>query len=116
ELIAGGPIPPVNLLRPSVGTRVSFGALHGYLEAYGPDAATLGVRFEVAADERGPAILCADVQGVLVGDERVMFSQMMLVQALPPGSYRLRAMVRQGNTLVTSLGRAFDIAAPAALA
>jgi VWFA-related protein len=116
ELIAGGPIPPVNLLRPSVGTRVSFGTLHGYLEAYGPDAATLGVRFEVAEDERGPAILGADVQGVLVGDERVMFSQMMLVQALPPGSYRLRAMVRQGNTLLTSLGRAFEIAAPAALA
>jgi VWFA-related protein len=116
ELIAGGPIPPVNLLRPSVGSRVSFGALHGYLEAYGPDAATLGVRFEVAADERGPAILGADVQGVLVGEERVMFSQTMLVQALPPGTYRLRAMISQGNTLVTSLGRAFEIAAPAALA
>jgi VWFA-related protein len=116
ELIAGGPIPPVNLLRPSVGTRVSFGTLHGYLEAYGPDAATLGVRFEVAADERGPAILGADVQGVLVGEERVMFSQMMLVQSLPPGSYRMRAMVRQGDTLVTSLGRAFEIAAPATLA
>jgi VWFA-related protein len=115
ELIAGGPVPPVNLLRPSVGTRVSFGTLHGYLEAYGPDAATLGVRFEVAADERGPAILGVDVQGVLVGDERVMFSQMVLVQSLPPGSYRLRALVRQGNTLVTSLGRAFEIAAPAEL-
>ena len=57
ELLAGGPLPPVNLMRPSVGTRVSYGALHGYLEAYGPDAATLGVRFEVAAEERGPAIL-----------------------------------------------------------
>jgi tetratricopeptide (TPR) repeat protein len=45
-----------------------------------------------------------------------MFSQMMAVQALPPGSYRLRAMVRQGNTLMTSLGRAFEIAAPATLA
>jgi VWFA-related protein len=116
ELIAGGPIPPVNLLRPSVGARVSFGTLHGYLEAYGPDATTLGVRFEVAADERGPAILGADVQGVLVGEERVMFSQMVLVQSLPPGAYRLRALVRQGNTLVTTLARAFEIAAPTALA
>ena len=44
ELIAGGPMPPVNLLRPSVGTRVSYGTVHGYLEAYGPEAATLGVR------------------------------------------------------------------------
>ena len=116
ELIAGGPLPPVNLMRPSVGTSVSFGTLHGYLEAYGPDAATLGVKFEVATDERGPAILSADVQGVLVGDERVVFSQQLLVQSLPPGSYRLRALVNQGNTLVTSLGRAFDVAAPAALA
>jgi len=115
ELIAGGPLPPVNLLRPSVGTLVSYGTVHGYLEAYGPDAATLGVRFEIAAEERGPAILSADVQGQLVGDERVMFSQMMLVQALPPGSYRLRAIVNQGNTLLTTLGRAFDVAPGAAI-
>src|SRR5260221_1947600 len=115
ELIAGGPLPPVNLLRPSVGTLVSYGTVHGYLEAYGPDAAALGVRFEIAAEERGPAILSADVQGQLVGDERVMFSQMMLVQALPPGSYRLRAIVNQGNTLLTTLGRAFDVAPGAAI-
>ena len=114
ELLAGGPVPPGNLLRPSVDTRVSFGTLHGYLEAYGPDAATLGVRFEVVAEDRGPAILSADVQGQLVGDERVMFSQMMLVQLLPPGSYRLRAIVSQGNALLTTLGRAFEVA-PAAI-
>ncbi len=112
ELLAGGPLPPVNLLRPSVDTRISFGSVHGYLEAYGPEAATLGVRFEVAAEERGPAILSADVQGVIVGDERVVFSQMIPVQALPPGFYRLRAMVSQGNTLVTTLARAFEIAPP----
>ena len=109
ELIAGGPVPPVNLLRPSVGTVVSFGTVHGYLEAYGPDSATLGVRFDVAAEERGPAILSADVRGQIVGDERVVFSQAVLVQALPPGSYRLRAIITQGNTLLTTLGRAFEI-------
>ena len=38
ELLAGGPLPPVNLLRPSVDARVSFGSVHGYLEAYGPDS------------------------------------------------------------------------------
>ena len=109
ELIAGGPVPPVNLLRPSVGTVVGFGTVHGYLEAYGPDSATLGVRFDVAAEERGPAILSANVQGQIVGDERVIFSQAVLVQALPPGSYRLRAIITQGNTLLTTLGRAFEI-------
>ncbi len=112
ELIAGGPVPPINLLRPSVGARISFGTVHGYLEAYGPQAATLRVKFEVAAEERGPGILNADVQGLLVGDERVVFSQQILVQALPPGTYRLRALVYQGNTLVTTLGRMFEIAPP----
>jgi tetratricopeptide (TPR) repeat protein len=112
ELIAGGPAPPINLLRPSVGTRASFGTIHGYLEAYGPDAATLAVKFEIAADERGPAILSSDVRGAIVGEERVVFTQTMLVTALPPGPYRLRAMVTQGNTLVTTLGRAFDVAPP----
>lgn len=113
DLVAGGPVPPVNLLRPSVGARISFGTLHGYLEAYGPEAATLRVKFEVAAEERGPGILNADVQGLLVGEERVVFSQQVLVQALPPGQYRLRALVYQGNQLVTTLGRAFEIAPPA---
>jgi VWFA-related protein len=115
ELLAGGPLPPVSLLRPSVGARISFGSVHGYLEAYGPDALALGVRFEIAADERGPAILSADVQGLIVGDERVLFSQTIFVQALPPGPYRLRAMIMQGTTLVTTLDRAFEIAPPARL-
>jgi tetratricopeptide (TPR) repeat protein len=113
ELLAGGPPPPINLLRPSVGARINFGTVHGYLEAYGPDAATLAVKFEITADERGPAILSTDVRGAIVGEERVIFTQTMLVSALPPGIYRLRALVMQGNTLVTSLGRAFEIAAPA---
>ena len=115
ELLAGGPLPPINMLRPSVDARISFGSVHGYLEAYGPEAAALGVTFEVVAEERGQAILSADVQGLIVGDERVVFTQMLQVQALPPGSYRLRAMVRQGNTLVTTLVRAFEIAPPAGL-
>lgn len=113
DLVAGGPVPPVNLLRPSVGARVSFGSLHGYLEAYGPDAVTLRVKFEVAAEERGPGILNADVQGVLVGEERVVFSQQIQVQSLPPGPYRLRALIYQGNQLVTTLGRAIEIGPPA---
>ncbi len=109
ELLAGEPTQPVNLLRPSIGARVSNGMIHGYLEAYGPDAATLGVTFEVAAEERGPAILSSDVRGALVGDERVVFTQTLLVSALPPGPYRLRAIITQGNTLLTTLGRPFEV-------
>lgn len=109
ELLAGGPVPPVNLLRPSVGTVVNFGSVHGYLEAYGPDAATLGVRFDVVAEERGPAILSADVRGQLVGDERVVFSQTINTNELPPGPYRLRALIVRGNALLTTLGRAFEV-------
>lgn len=116
DLVAGGPVPPVNLLRPSVGSRVSYGSVQGYLEAYGPDATTLRVKLEVAAEERGPAILSAEVQGLLVGEERVIFSQVVPVQALPPGPYRLRAIISQGNTLVTTLGRSFEIAGTAGAA
>ena len=109
ELLAGGPVPPINLLRPSVGTLVSFGSVHGYLEVYGPDAAALGVRFDVVAEERGPAILSADVRGQIVGNERVVFSQTINVNELPPGPYRLRALIVRGNALLTTLGRAFEV-------
>ena len=33
----------------------------------------------MAAEERGPAILTSDVRGAIVGEERVVFTQTMLV-------------------------------------
>ena len=99
ELIAGGPVPPVNLLRPSVGTAVSFGTVHGYLEAYGPDSATLGVRFDVAAEERGPAILSADVRARSSATSASSSARPSSSRRCLRDAYRLRAIITQGNTL-----------------
>jgi VWFA-related protein len=109
ELMVGGPVPPGDLLRPTIGARVSFGTVHGYLEAYGADVAALKARFEVAADDRGPALLSADVPGRSGGPDRMLFSQMMNVQSLPPGTYRLRAIVSRGEAPVGTLSRVFEI-------
>ncbi len=113
ELMAGGPVPPGNLSQPTIGDRVGFGSVHGYLEAYGGDVASLKVELEVAADDRSPALLTADAPGRLAGDARAVFSQMMLVQSLPPGAYRLRAIVTRNGTPVATLSRAFELGAPA---
>ena len=44
-------------LRPSVDYTVRFGAVHGYIEAYGAAAGTAAVRYEVGRDEQSPALI-----------------------------------------------------------
>ena len=112
ELMAGGPVPPGDPLRPTIGSRVSFGSVHGYLEAYGADGGAMDVAFEIASDAAGPALLRADVAPRSAGDDRTLFSHMMRVQSLPNGAYVLRARVTTGGRLVKTLTRAFDIAPP----
>jgi VWFA-related protein len=109
ELMVGGPVPPGDPLRPTIGARVSFGSVQGYLEAYGSDVAALNARFEIAADDRSPALVSADVPGRSGGTERVLFSRMVNVDALPPGGYRLRAIVSKGDVPIKTLSRGFDI-------
>src|SRR6266478_5445119 len=36
ELMVGGPIDVGELLTPTIGYQVTFGTVHGYVEAYGP--------------------------------------------------------------------------------
>jgi VWFA-related protein len=109
EVMVGGPVPPGDLLHPTIGARVSFGTVHGYLEAYGADVASLKARFEIAADDRAPALVSADVTGRSGGTARVLFSEMMNVQSLPPGTYQLRAIVSNGNAPLKTLSRAFEV-------
>ena len=113
ELVAGGPVPPGDVLRPTIGPRVSFGTVHGYLEAYGADAASLNVTFEIAKGDREATLLSTNVPAREAGNRRALFSQMMLVQSLPPGEYRLRAIVSADGVPIKTLTRAFDIAPPA---
>jgi VWFA-related protein len=109
DLMAGGPLPPGDLLRPTIGAQIAFGAVQGYLEAYGGDAAALTVTFEIAPSAGDAAILRENVMARPAGADRALFSQMIATQALPPGDYHLRAIVRQGETTVKTLTRAFFI-------
>jgi tetratricopeptide (TPR) repeat protein len=94
-----------------MGSRVSYGGVHGYLEAYGADPSALRVRFEVAAGDSDPALLGTDVTARPAGADRALFSQMIQVQLLPPGAYRLRARITAAGMPEKLLTRAFEIVA-----
>jgi VWFA-related protein len=112
ELIVGGPLPPGELPRPTMGARLTDGGVHGYLEAYGADPSALHVRFEVAAGDSDPALVGTDVAARPAGADRALFSQTLLVQLLPPGAYRLRARITAAGMPEKLLTRAFEIAPP----
>jgi tetratricopeptide (TPR) repeat protein len=114
ELMAGGPVPPGDLLRPSIGSRVGFGSVHGYLEAYGRDVASLTVTFEIAPKDGGAPLMTANVPARSTGDDRARFSHMMIVQSLPAGEYQLRAVVSRNEATLKTLTRAFEVPSPAA--
>ena len=61
ELMVGGPLEVGELLTPTIGYQINFGAVHGYLEAYGAKTDGLTMEFEVAADADAPALLNVDV-------------------------------------------------------
>src|SRR5207244_961674 len=54
ELMAGGPPDGSERLAPTVGYTVSFGVLHGYFEAYGPQVEAVTADYEIAADAQSP--------------------------------------------------------------
>jgi hypothetical protein len=115
ELMVGGPVDAGDILRPTIGYTVTYGAVHGYLEAYGPEAASLTVTYEIAADDRSPAILNADVPPRQGGEGRVLFTRVMPVRSLPPGKYVLRAVLTKGGQPAATLARRFEVAAPPVL-
>jgi VWFA-related protein len=115
DLMVGGPLDTSNLLRPTVGHTVSFGSLHGYLEAYGPSLGQVEVRYEVAAASDSPALIESTVPTRLVGADRALFTQVISVGRLPAGDYILRAVVRSNGETLKTLTRGFEIAAPAVL-
>ena len=111
DLTAGGPVPSKSApARPTVDDTIYFGALHGYLEAYGDAAALTSVKYEVAADDSSPALLVDDAAARQVNERRASFSRLIATGALPPGRYQLRARVSVNGSAATTLTRAFDIA------
>ena len=115
ELMVGGPVAVRELLAPTVGYTVNFGSVHGYLEAYGAMAEAVTVKYEIAKDQTAAPLITEDVAGQLAGDERIIFTRVMVVSQLPPGQYVMRARVSAANKPVRTLSRAFEIAPPAVL-
>jgi hypothetical protein len=118
ELMVGGPTIGRDGLQPTVGHVVNFGVVHGYVEAYGPAANQVQVKYEVARDAEGPAVLSAEVPARRISDERAIFTHLMPVRQLPGGTYILRAVVRpagDGSPPVKTLMREFEVAPPPVL-
>jgi VWFA-related protein len=115
ELMVGGPVDVGELLTPTIGYHISFGTVHGYVEAYGakPDAVTM--EYEVATDPDAPALLNVDVPARQAGDARMIFSRVVPTHALPPGKYILRAILSADGVSIKTLTRGFEIAPPKVL-
>jgi Tfp pilus assembly protein PilF len=115
ELMVGGPLDVGELLQPTIGYQVTFGAVHGYFEAYGSTAGDVSVEYEIGTNETSPALINVDVPPHSAGETRTIFTRVIPVQRLPPGKYLLRAIVSVKNRAVKTLIRGFEVAAPKVL-
>jgi VWFA-related protein len=116
ELMVGGPLEGGELLTPTIGDQINFGAVHGYVEVYGAKMDGMTMEYEIATAADAPALLNGDVPSHPAGDSRVIFSKVMPVQSLPPGRYILRAILSsESGASITTLTRGFEIAPPKVL-
>jgi tetratricopeptide (TPR) repeat protein len=115
ELMVGGPLEVGEILQPTISYQVSFGTVHGYVEAYGGKAEDLTVEYEVATDDKAPALVDVEVPPHPARDGRVIFTRVIPVHQIPPGKYLLRAIFSRGGNSVKTLTRAFEIAPPKVL-
>ena len=68
--VVGGPVLPINLAHPTVASQVKTGTIHDYFEVYGANLDAFTTTFEVASDERSPALIAeADVTVLPAGDD-----------------------------------------------
>lgn len=116
DLMVGGPVyAGIELLRPTVGYDVIFGAVHGYLEAYGAGAGSLKATYEISASEAGDAIIESEVLPRMAGGSRAIFTHVLPARQLPPGKYVLRARLSSPSETVRIAARPFEVGSPAVL-
>jgi VWFA-related protein len=116
DLMVGGPVSDgVDPLQPTVGYRVVFGTVHGYLEAYGPSSGALKATYEIAPDGKDEALVAQEVPARTAGSTRAIFTRVLPVNRLPPGKYVLRAKLSDGKDVERTLVRTFEVATPAVL-
>ena len=104
ELVIGGPADTRELLRPTIGYDINFGGVQGYIEVYGT-ADDLLMRYEIAPTLEAPSVRSAVVPGRSTGEGLTIFSYIMPVRDLPPGSYYLRATLSSASATLTPLKR-----------
>jgi VWFA-related protein len=115
ELMVGGPTEVGELLKPTIGYDVTFGSVHGYVEAYGSGLDALTMEYEIATDPTAPALLNVDVPPRPAGDTRVIFTRVMPIHQLPPGKYFLRAILSSDGRSISTATREFSVASPKVL-
>jgi len=115
ELMVGGPVEVGELVTPTIGYQVTFGTVHGYVEAYGQKTDGVTMEYEIATGADAPALVNVDVPARPAGDTRVIFSRVIPVHQVPPGKYVLRAILSENGRSVKTLTRGFEIAAPKVL-
>ena len=115
ELMVGGPIEVGELLTPTIGYQVTFGTVHGYVEAYGPKPDDVTMEYEVAVSADAPALVNVDVPARPAGDARLIFTRTIPIHQIPPGKYVLRAILSTAGRSIATLTRAFEVAAPKVL-
>ena len=116
ELMVGGPLEGGELLTPTIGDQINFGAVHGYVEVYGARTDGMTMEYEIATARDAPALLNTDVPVHAISESRVIFTKVMPVQTLPPGKYILRAILSSATgASITTLTRGFEIAPPKVL-
>jgi len=93
-----------------VGYTITYGSVQGYVEAYGPDSHAVEAMYEIASDDTAAALLTADVPPRPAGPDRVLFTRVMSVSALPPGKYVLRAVLTKSGQPLKTMTRAFEMA------
>jgi VWFA-related protein len=110
ELMAGDPLDGNDIMRPMIGYKITYGSVQGYVEAYGPDSHAVEATYEIASDDASPALLSAEVPPRRAGEDRVLFTRVMSVAALPPGKYVLRAVLTKDGQPLKTMSRAFEMA------
>jgi tetratricopeptide (TPR) repeat protein len=73
------------------------------------------VKYEIAADANGPTLIAADAPGRLGGDDRMIFSRVLLTHTLPPGKYVVRAKITAAGKPLAPVTRGFEVAPPKVL-
>ena len=114
--MVGGPIDVGELLTPTIGYQITFGTVHGYLEAYGAGTEGVTIEYEVATAPDAPALLNVDVPPHRVSESaRHLHEGHADAGSCRRASTSCARSCRPRARAIKTLTRGFEIAAPKVL-